>query len=280
MLKKMFIAGLLMAALLSVSACGKDAGTAGGNESTELSSEEPPSTEEETDGSTEEDSQSTEESEDSAEEEPEENTASYIFSQMPVAAYEVKGWKIGPDEEDLYRDDTDDGDYMLFMELTSDEENTFILYCLPGGDQSDGRKEYGVSQSAAIQSPAGSSLWEAHTYTTGDYHDMYVPEGCSRFSRMRSSDFSEETYEGRFGSMVDPWTIYIRFSEIFHPDAPEKDTIYAIEIVSINEASYDEAAIVSAMIKSFEWGGATLSEISVEDALAKDNIIVAENGVN
>lgn len=274
MFKKMLMTGLLVATVLSVSACGKDSGTVGGTGTVESSSTESQPTGEEAEGEEEDATQSTEEAEDSAEEEAVDNSASYIFTEMPVAAYEVTGLKVGPNES--FYDEPIEEDFKIpFVELG---DNTFILYCLPGGDQSDENGEgdgLGVSRLASIQSPSGSSSWEAHTYTTGDYSDEYVPEGYSRFSRQEyEGDFTEGTNGGRFNSWVDPWLNYIRFSEIFHPDAPQADIIYAIEIVTISEADKDQETVLSAVLAAFEDGKATLNEIPVGDALARNNIVV------
>lgn len=275
MFKKMLMTGLLVATALSLSACGKDSGTGDDTGTLESSPAESQPAEEESEGETEAVSQS---AEDSAEEEAADDSASYIFTEMPIAAYEVTGLKVGPDE--TFYDEPIEEDFKIpFVELG---DNTFILYCLPGGDQADENGDgdgNGISRLAAIQSPSGSGSWEAHTYTTGDYSDEYVPEGYSRFSRYEYEeygDFTEETYDGRFSSWVDPWLNYIRFCEISHPDALQADTIYAIEIATISEADKDQEAMLSAVTAAFEEGGATLSEILVEDALARNNIVVSE----
>lgn len=276
MFKKMLMTGLLAATVLSVSACGKDSGTDDGTGTVESSPAESQTIEEETEGETEDAAKSTEESEDSAE--GVDNSASYIFTEMPIAAYEVTGLKVGPNET-FYDEPIEEDSKIPFVELG---DNTFILYCLPGGDQADENGEgdgNGISRLAAIQSPSGSSSWEAHTYTTGDYSDEYVPEGYSRFSRYEYEeygDFTEETYGGRFSSWVDPWLNYIRFCEISHPDASQADTIYAIEIATISEADKDQEAMLSAVRAALEEGKATFNEIPVEDALARNNITVSE----
>lgn len=282
MLKKKLMTGLLAAAVLSLSACGKDSGAVDETGADESSSTESQVTEEETEKGrkgTEDAAQSTEESEeseDSSEEETADNSVSYIFTETPIAAYEVTGLKVGPDES-FYDEPLEDGFKIPFVEL---EDHTFILYCLPGGDQADEKGEgsgAGISRLAAIQSPSGSSPWEAHTYSTGDYSDESVPEGYSRLSRQEyEGDFTEETNGGRFNSLVDPWLNYIRFSEIFYPDAPQTDAIYVIEIVAISEVDKDEETVLSAVLAAFEEGGATLSKIPVEDALVRNNIVVLE----
>lgn len=285
MFKKILMTGLLVATVLSLSACGKDSGIGDGTGTVESSSAESQTTEEETEGETEDASQSTKESEEAEEEEAEDNSASYIFAETPIATYEVTGLKVGPDEvfyDEPINDEFTEEDFKIpFVELG---DNTFILYCLPGGDTGDEDGEgdgLGISRLATIQSPSGSSPWEAHTYTTGDYSDEYVPEGYSRFSRQEyEGDFTEGTNGGRFNSWVDPWLNYIRFSEIFHPDAPQADTIYAIEIVTISEADKDQETILSAVKAALEEGGATLNEIPVEDALTRSNIVVSGSGAN
>ena len=45
--------------------------------------------------------------------------------------------------------------------------------------------------------------------------------------------YNEESFSGSLESLVDPWTEYVRFAEIYYPDAPQEDTIYVIEVVPI-----------------------------------------------
>ncbi|MCM1240624.1 MAG: hypothetical protein NC331_14765, partial [Lachnospiraceae bacterium] len=89
MLKKMLMTGLMVAVVLSTSACGKDSGATSGNatdtpvESSATDSQ--PAETPEAQASAEETPQPTEEPE-------EEISASWIFSEMPIAAFEITGW--------------------------------------------------------------------------------------------------------------------------------------------------------------------------------------------
>lgn len=286
MLKKILMAGLMAAVVLSASACGKDSGAASGNTaSTPVKSpvadsqptEIPQSAEAET-------QESAGESPQSAEEPAEEVSANYIFSEMPIAAFEITGWGAAPDipvyAEHVF--DPEDGyDYgvLPYVQLTP-SENTFVLYCFSGGDDSSNGAKYGVSLTT-IHSPSGSSPWEGNYYSCLDGGISLVPEGWVWIEKYYG-EFSEEN-GGEFISLVDPWTKYIRFSEIFHRDAPQPDTIYAIEVETFigSQDEYEvEENVVSAMVAAFEERGATVQEISVEDAIARDNIIVSEEGAN
>lgn len=274
MFKKIVMMGLAAAAVLSMSACG-------GESKPEENTSEVASVE---DSQTEESSQpeGTEEVEPEQEEqepEEEEEEVFYIFSEMPIAAYEVTGLKIGPDAalyEGTFTADGSEYESANYIELASGE-NTFILYCLPGGDYYDEGRSYSISM-PTVHSPSGGSLWEAHAYTSGDEAPEYVPEGYSKISRMTGdgfASFTEETYGGSVVGFVDPWLQYIRFSEIWHPDAPQEDVIYVMDIVTQGDA-YDESGILSAMVSAFEQWGASVQEISVEDALERGNIAVSE----
>ncbi|MCM1063256.1 MAG: hypothetical protein NC420_02100 [Eubacterium sp.] len=272
MFKKIVMAGLAAATVLSVSACGGESDAASGTTASDVSLESSAAA-----SQTEEASEPAGTEEQSQEPEQEEAAASYVFSEMPLAAYEVTGLRIGPDETFFDGTITVDGYEFQssYLELTPGE-NTFVLYCLKGGDYSDSGRSYATSMST-IHSPSGSSPWEAHVYTSGDGSAEYVPEGYSKILREETSDFTEETNSGAITSLIDPWTVYIKFSELYHPDAPQEDVIYVIDIVSQGEM-YDESAILSTMVSAFEQYGATIQEISLEDAMEKDNIAVSEGG--
>ena len=284
MFKKVLMTGLMITVMLSASACSKDSVGASGNVAdTPVESpadsqptETPQSTEVETQDSVEESPQPTEEPE-------EEVSASWIFSEMPIAAFEITGWGAGPDIPvyDEHVIDPEDGyDYGVYqyVQLTP-SENTFVLYCFSGGDDLDNEK-YGISLSA-IHSPSGSSPWEGNYYSCFDGGIDLVPEGWVWIEKYYGG--LSEKGGGQFISLVDPWTKYIRFSEIFHSDAPQPDTIYAIEVTTFmgSQDEYEvEENVVSAMVEAFEERGATVQEIPVEDALARNNIIVSEEGAN
>lgn len=284
MLKKVLVAGLMLTVMLSASACGKEpSGTSGTAVDTpvESSTVESQPTEETTDEGTEstagDASQPTEEAEEEAE-------CSYIFSDMPIAAYEITGWGVDPDIPVYDKNiiDPEDGyDYgvMEYVQLTP-SENTFVLYCFSGGDDSNNGADYGVSLST-VHSPSGSSPWEANYYSCLDGGEDLVPEGWVWIVKYYGG--ISEADGGRFISMVDPWHYYIRFSEIFHSDASEPDTIHVIEVetfVDYHDGHETEEDVILKMIAAFEERGATVKEISVEEAMAKDKIIVAEDSEN
>lgn len=273
MFKKVLATGLMLTVMLSASACGKDSGETSGtavDTPAESSAIESQPTEEETESSAEEEASV---------------SASYIFSDMPIAAYELKGLGIGLDvavNEKNIIDPESGYDYGVYsyVKLTPGE-NTFILYCFSGGEDSSNGGEYGLSI-ATIHSPTGSSPWVGNTYSCLDAGADLVPEGYSWLEKYYD-DISEEECDGEFVSLVDPWHHYIRFTEIFHADAPQPDTIYAIEVETFQgseEGFEDEDNVISKMVASFEERGATVQEISVEEALARDNIIVTEGVAN
>ena len=163
------------------------------------------------------------------------------------------------------------------MRLTPGE-NTFILFCIPG-DVEITWDEWGsyVSEGATIHSPSGSGQWEAVVYHCSDFV-LPQPEGFSLL--IRDSNYNEETYDAHINSLVDPWLKWIRFSEIYHPDSPQDDAIYVIEVMTYpgDEYGYDEMDnIYASMIETFENLGATsVKEISVEEALERCNVAVSQ----
>lgn len=314
MFKKVLATGLMITVMLSASACGKEPGGdsgSGADVPVEFSAAESQPTEEETKDSTAEDTQSTGEATEGAEgetswptEEAEEEAAcSYIFSDMPIAAFEITGLGVGLDVpvcEEHFIDPEYGDDYGVipFVQLTPDE-NTFVLYCFSGGSDSDEGWYHRISRST-IHSPSESGPWEANRYVVGGVMaEEVVPEGWA-FMEKYYGEFSEqdagrhevESYangfyiswdepgNGEFLTLVDPWGNYIEFSEIFHSDASQPDTIHVVEIVTFagGEEYEVEENVISAMVATFERRGATVQEISVEEALARDHIIVSEEG--
>lgn len=306
MFKKALAAGLMLTVMLSVSACGKEPGEASGGaadipagpSTVESSTVEVQPTEEEAKDPTEEGTESTsEEASQPTEEAEEEAACSYIFPDMPIAAFEITGLGVGLDvpvcDEHIIIDDNDMG-VIPFIKQTPGE-NTFVLYCFSGGTDRDEGSYYGISR-ARIHSPEGSSPWEANLYTVGvDLREEFVPEGWARVDK-QSEDFREDDTErhetvgdngffmylddpgdGQFKSLIDPWCLYIRFSEIFHSDAPQPDAIYVVEVVTFTtEGEYEiEEDLLSALAAAFEEQGATVQKISVEEALARDHITVS-----
>lgn len=274
--------------------------------SVESSAVESQPTEEETKDSTMEASQSTEEEGSEGEEEsldgdagslePEdEAVCSYIFSDMPIAAFEITGLGIAPDVAVLDEPIVFEGGHSELIPLVplTPGENTFILYCFSGGNDTD-QEYYGISR-AKIHSPSGSSPWEANSYTVNEIPDENVPEGWANISKQQG-EFKEqdagshetvgdqfvmsqdEPGNGEFKSIVDPWLHYITFAEIFHSDAPEPDAIHVAEVLTFeygDEYSVEEN-VVSEVAAAFEERGAAVREIAVEEALARDHITVSE----
>lgn len=287
MFKKLVVAGLMLMVMLSASACGKEpSGTFGTAVDTpvESSAEESQPTEETKDSqSSEEGMESTAGDASQPTKEAEEEAAySYIFSDMPIAAYEVTGLGVGPDAEVYAENITtndEDGEYDIGVIplVKLDPSNTFILFCIQGADED-------YISVATIHSPSGSSQWEANRYTCLDVEVPEIEGYSSGFTCLtKQGIYDEEKLSGSIESIVDPWTEYIRFAEIYHPDAPQEDTIYVIEVVPyLYDENYDEVGeVMTAMASTFEHMGATnVQEIPVEEALEKCNIIVSEDGAN
>ena len=222
------------------------------------------------------------ENEEDGEEEGEEEETSYsfIFSEMPVAAYKVTGLGVGRsesvNEEEILVEVEWEDDYYVnppLIRLTPGE-NTFILFCMLGDDAG----EYSIS-SSTIHSPSGSEQWSAITYTC---LDIYFPdqEGFSRITRQDTDDYyiyNEETYGGSFFSLIDPWLDWLRFAEIYHPD--QDDSIFVIDVAPVPyDENYDDIdGMISGMIKAFNALGGTLEEISVEEAVKEYNIEISQN---
>ncbi len=271
--------------------------------SVEPSAVESQPTEEDTKDSTMEASQSTEEESSEGEEESleaeDEAVCSYIFSDMPIAAFEITGLGIGPDVAVLEEPIVFEDGYSELIPLVpmTPGENTFVLYCFSGGNETD-QEYYGISR-AKIHSPSGSSPWEANSYTVNEIPAENVPEGWAGISK-HHGEFKEqdagshetvgdefvmsldEPGNGEFKSIVDPWLHYITFAEIFHSDAPEPDAIHVVEVLTFtygDEYSVEEN-VVSEVAAAFEERGATVREISVEEALARDQITVSEENAD
>ena len=245
---------------------------------------------EETEGSEGEDSQSDEEAEEEVS-----FPYSYIFSDMPVAAYEITGLGVGRFEsvneemiyfkgDTIYFEGEDEGGYNFgnypFIRLTPGE-NTFVLFCMQGDEE-------GVMDmsAATIHSPSGSSQWEAITYSSEPYG--YTFGDFTNIQRARKP-YNEEDDDGSVYSYFIPFMKMLAFAEIYHPDSPQDDTIYVIEVnmypddvVSAWSASYDGIDdYLAELINVFEELGATsVEEISVEEALERYNIVVSEGDVN
>lgn len=293
---KLLMAVLLIAAALCVTACGEEAETPT-EELVEASSVESSSDEPGTQDSTEEESQPAEETEGSegedsqpAEEEEEEEEAviSWIFSDMPIAAYEVTGLGVGrfdesagipylkdDEEAEMYVEvsDPDDADADVtsltnpFVKLTPGE-NTFVIFCM----QED--EEEGYISTTAIQSPSGSGQWEAVRYSCLEGYIEMV--NFSLLTREDADTYDEETYGGSVYGSIDYWMKWICFSEIYHPDVPQNDAIYVINGMAFSDED-DMDDVLAGMVETFERLGATsVKEIPIEEALERCNVVVSE----
>ena len=233
-----------------------------------------------------------------AEPEEEEAPISFIFSDMPVAAYEVTGLGVGRFEsildEDIFiewkdvleewEDMEGEGYYAHYpyVRLTPGE-NTFVIFCIPG-DVELTFDEYGgfVARGATIHSPSGSGQWEAITYVC----NMYGPtlEGFAILSRYDNENYNEETYDGRTDTLVDPLNSWLQFAEIYHPDAQQNDAIYVVEVYGYPDSTEDYLqidGILAHVIDVFEDHGATtVKEIPVEEALERCHVVVSESDEN
>lgn len=292
---KLLMAVLLIATVLCVTACGEDAETPT-EELVEASSVESSSDEPGTQDSTEEESQPAEETEGSEgedsqpaeEEEEEEAVISWIFSDMPVAAYEVTGLGVGrfdesagipylkdDEEAEMYVEvsDPEDADadvtYFtnLFVKLTPGE-NPFVIFCMQGDE------EDGYISTTAIQSPSESGQWEAVEYSCLDGYIEMV--NFSLLTRRDADTYDEETYGGSFYGLIDYWMKWICFSEIYHPDAPQNDAIYVINGMAFSDED-DMDDVLAGMVETFERLGTTsVKEIPVEEALERCNVVVSK----
>lgn len=236
---------------------------------------------EETEGSEGEDSQPVEEAE-------EEVSYSYIFSNMPVAAYEITGLGVGRfesvNEEEIYVDALfGDGGFYYddpFVRLTPGE-NTFVLFCTYLMYEVNEEGYYSrISDITTIHSPSGSSQWEAIEYqcllglyyTFGDYSALYRMDA-------NTYGYNEETYGGRINSVFFADDKKAKFDEIYHPDSPQNDAIYVVELKTYpDQVGYEDIdTVLAALINTFELHGATsVKEIPVEEALERCNVVVSE----
>lgn len=293
--QKLSMTVMLIAAALCVTACGEEAETST-EELVEASSVESSSDESGAQDSTEEKSQPAEETEgseeedsQSAEDEEEEAVISWIFSDMPIAAYEVTGLGVGrfdesagipylKDDEEagmcVEVSDPDDADVTYFtnpfVKLTPGE-NPFVIFCMQGDEEGL------YISTTAIQSPSGSGQWEAVEYSCLDGYIEMV--NFSLLTRRDADTYDEETYGGSFYGLIDYWMKWICFSEIYHPDAPQNDAIYVINAIAYSyEGGQDDMDdVLAGMVESFERLGATsVKEIPVEEALERCNVVVSE----
>ena len=222
-----------------------------------------------------------------AEEAEEEAIVSYIFSDMPVTAYEVTGLGVGRfesvNEGEVY-DELDDM-YLNspFVRLTPGE-NTFVVFCTHVMYGNEDGHDVRLSEDTTIHSPSGSSQWEAITYTClpssfktlGDFSVLYRMDTNTEYTTYA---YSEETSGGGFNSAFYPNEEHVTFAEIYHPDSLQNDAIYVVRLEtylgSISSSEID--TVLARLIKTFEDLGATsVKEIPVEEALERCNVVVSE----
>lgn len=269
MKKKLLLAGLMAGILLLMSACGQ--GNDKGSGSPAGAPSEPPV------------SSSQPETPQPAEPtQPEETPVSYIFSDMPIAAYEVTGLSVGLDaevnQENIYEPRIDD--YIGAVPLVKlDPSKSFLLICTlrTEGDEYD-------PSIVKIHSPEGSGPWSATLYGC---HDNSFPEiegyssGYPALSKESSYTYTEADKDGSFYSLNDPWTQFIDFVEIWHPGA--SDAIHVIEIKTYDyDDTFDEISEnQAALVETLKALGATdVREVPVEEALTRCNIVVSSESGN
>ena len=260
MRKKVLAAVLLLAMLLSLAACGggtgeetKDpAGTASqaGAERTKAPEGETPKP---TEGSGEETTQPTEE--------PAETR--YIFSDRPVAAYEVTGLDLKnvPDEAAAA-----DGSYP-HAKLTPGE-NSFIIFCIPVENNPDYPRSV-----ATVHSPAGKSQWEGWAYSwysTFDYEP--VPEGDARLEKEIGYLYQEVADGAHYYSTL--WVDWIMFTALYHPDTAWDDLICVIDVTTYEEELTTVDECLAALVKCFTNLGAAVAEVPVDEALTRCHVEV------
>lgn len=202
---------------------------------------------------------------------PETAEPRYIFSDRPVAAFEVTGLDLHSIYDGPYTD-VEGYSYDLPIVKLTPGENPFIIFCMPGEDEGD----FTVS-AAAIHSPAGSGQWEGRLYRCFDTIVDPVPEGYTLLERP-DYIYTEADYGGEFDSLLDEWLDWIMFTELYHPDAAQDDSIYVIEVIphSFDEAfdTFDECLVE--LVNSFDLLGAAATQISVDEALARCRIEVSK----
>ena len=198
----------------------------------------------------------------------------YIFSARPVAAFEVTGFDLNSVYEGNYIDKAgDDFGPIPFVKLTPGE-NSFILFCIYSDDES--MRHSG----ATIHSPAGSSRWEGRTYSCLDEFIDNLPEGYTLLKRNPWDGpyvFNEANDSGEYYSTLDVWLDWIQFSELYHPDAAQDDSIYVIDVIpySFDEAFDTAEECLAKLVKTFADLGAAATQIDVDEALARCHIEVS-----
>lgn len=187
--------------------------------------------------------------------------STYTFYDMPIAAFEVTGLELDPY---TYKRAANEE-----VKLTP-SENTFILYCIRDYN-------FDTSEKAWIHSQPGSSEWICNHYInySSGFRDSkpYIeanPNGCFTFMYERKEE------EQSFGFLQDMNGTNMAFTEIYHADAPQSDAIY---VTTVWDDDRDWEDCFAAISRAFQASGATIVQIPVADALARNNVAVSQNDV-
>ena len=282
MRKKQLLAGMIAGILLLVSACSQGNGEDSGNQMGTQS--EPPVTASQPETSQPAEPTQPETPQPDEPTQPEKTPASYIFSEMPVAAYEVTGLSVGLDaevyQEHIFEQEFNE-DIGVIPLVKLDPSKKFLLICTQRAEVDD----Y-VRSSVTIHSPEGSGLWSATIYGC---HDYGFPEiegyssGYPALSKESRYTITESDHNGEFDSLNDPWTEYITFSEIWHSGASPEDVIHVIEIKTYDyDDSFDELdEVKDALVQTLMAVGAVdVQEIPVEEALTRCSIVISSESAN
>lgn len=268
MRKKIIINVLLLAMLLSLTACGSSPVAGEATKAPAGPVSQP------AEGAGTETAQPTENAGAETPQPTEEPAAvSYIFSARPVAAFEVTGL----DLKNVYEEDYTDlaGDVfgpIHFVKLTPGE-NSFILFCIYSDDESM------LHSGATIHSPAGSGQWEGKTYSCLDAYIDNLPEGYTLLEKNFWDGeyvFNEAQGGGEYYSTLDVWLNWIQFAQLYHPDAAQDDSIYVIDVIPYSEMDEFDTVeeCLAELVNSFVILGAAATEIPVDEALARCRVEV------
>ena len=282
MLKRILSAVLLLAMLLSLAACGGGTTDKGEVNTSPGTTVQPTQgtggetaqptqkagTPQPTQGAGAETSQPTQEVETP---QPTEEPAaiSYIFSARPVAAFEVTGFDLHSTYDGPYTD-VEGYSYELPVVKLTPGENSFIIFCM----QADFDIAGSVSV-AAIRSPAGSGPWEGNTYSCFDAIPDPLPEGYALFYKQDYS-YQEEEYDGGYLSTMDAVLHWIYFSELHHPGAAQDDSICVVDVAPFPGLPGIDTVegVVAAMADTFQELGGIVTQIDVDEALARCHVEV------
>lgn len=259
--KKIWAAALLLAMLLSLAACG--GGTAGGEETKNPAgaASQPAqgpgeATSQPTKGTGGENAQPTEETGPAG--------TRYIFSDRPAAAFEVTGFDLHSIYDGPYTD-VEGYSYELPLVKLTPGENSLIIFCMQAE-----RDIAGSNSTATIHSPAGSSPWEGRTYSCFDMIVDPVPEGYALFYQQDYS-YGEGDYDGGYLSLMDAILSWISFSELYHPDAAQDDSICVVDVAPYPDFPGIDTVegVVAAVADTLAGLGGAVTEIPVDEALAR-----------